>query len=366
MNLQQIQIQREGDRRFIEKYLEKIEQSKENDSLTDFHAILNAIEAKVTILETLNEKILSQTEIEGLEEEIFQTDTYSAELDIQLCCLRAFRDQQEKRAAPHTTDLPRDDQRNSSNQQHNSNSLNTDASSFFPDRTVTPGSVAANSNSLAPGDVVLTIGNVNATNISHNEAQEVVCGATIILQLTIKKGPGISASMSPTPIGSGQFSSTLEQHDKYSTLPEYRIGTGYQALNNVSSGYNNGQESSAYDMRQLEQTPPMSGYSTMPVRGSANKQNTDGFRPVQQSQQNQYPYKSTSGIQLQLNPPTEIDIRNDNSYNQRGDYNDGGSYSQSMSHAQNTNGNRTESPYQRQTSVGSNRQYPYSGHPQIF
>ncbi|KAH3863404.1 hypothetical protein DPMN_026390 [Dreissena polymorpha] len=233
MNLQKIQIQREGHCRLIEKYLEKIEQSKENDSLTDCHAILHPIEAKVTILETLNEKILAQTEIEGLEEEIFQTDTYSAELDIQLCRLRAFRDQQEKRAAPHTTDLPRDDQRNSSNQQRNSNGLNPDASSFFPDRTVTPGSVAANSNSLAPGDVVLKIGNVNATNISHNEAQEVVCGATNILQLTIKKGPGISASMSPTPIGSGQFSSPLEQHDKYSTLPDYRIGTGYQALNNV-------------------------------------------------------------------------------------------------------------------------------------
>ncbi|KAH3873840.1 hypothetical protein DPMN_037080 [Dreissena polymorpha] len=138
--------------------------------------------------------------------------------------------------------------------------------------------------------------------------------------------------MSPTPIGSGQFSTPLEKRDKYSTLPDYRIGTGYQALNNVSSGYNNGQESSAYDMRQLEQTPPMSG---------------------QQSQQNKFPYKSTSGIQLQLNPPTQIDIRNDNSYNQREDYNDGGSYSQPMSHVQYTNGNRTESPYQRQTSSGS-------------
>ncbi|KAH3752074.1 hypothetical protein DPMN_186684 [Dreissena polymorpha] len=174
------------------------------------------------------------------------------------------------------------DLRNSSNQQRNSNGLNPDASSFFPDRTVTPGSVAANSNSLAPGDVVLKIGNVNATNIRHNEAQEVVCGSTNILQLTIKKGPGKSASMSPTPIGSGQFSTPLEQRDKYSTLPDYRIETGYQALNNVSSGYNNGQEIGT---------------------NSANL---------------------TSGIQLQLNPPTQIDIRNDNSYNQRGDYNDGG------------------------------------------
>ncbi|KAH3870025.1 hypothetical protein DPMN_033204 [Dreissena polymorpha] len=109
MNLQKQQIQRDGHRRFNEKYLEKIEQSKENDSLTDFYAILNAIKAKVTILETLNEKILSQTAKEGLEEEIFQTDTYSAELDIQLCRARAFRDQQEKRTAPCTTDVPQDD-----------------------------------------------------------------------------------------------------------------------------------------------------------------------------------------------------------------------------------------------------------------
>jgi len=38
-----------------------------------------------------------------------------------------------------------------------------------------------------PGDVVLKIGNVNATNITHNEAQEVIMGATNLLQLTIKK-----------------------------------------------------------------------------------------------------------------------------------------------------------------------------------
>ncbi|KAH3702270.1 hypothetical protein DPMN_077281 [Dreissena polymorpha] len=71
------EIQREGYRRFIENYLEKIEQSNENESLTDFLAILNAIEAKVTILEALNDKILSQSEIEGLEEDIFQTHVFS-------------------------------------------------------------------------------------------------------------------------------------------------------------------------------------------------------------------------------------------------------------------------------------------------
>ena len=55
---------------------------------------------------------------------------------------------------------------------------------FFPFQ-VTPGSVAADN--LTPGDVILKIGNVNATNITHMDAQEVIKGACNILQLTIKK-----------------------------------------------------------------------------------------------------------------------------------------------------------------------------------
>lgn len=50
---------------------------------------------------------------------------------------------------------------------------------------VTPGTVAANG--LCPGDVILKIGHVNATNITHNEAQDVITGASNILQLTIQK-----------------------------------------------------------------------------------------------------------------------------------------------------------------------------------
>ena len=50
---------------------------------------------------------------------------------------------------------------------------------------VNPGSVAAGN--LSPGDVVLKIGNVNATNITHTDAQEIIKGACNILQLTIKK-----------------------------------------------------------------------------------------------------------------------------------------------------------------------------------
>lgn len=158
-----------------------------------------------------------------------------------------------------------------------------------------------------------------------------------------------------------------EQQDSGYAFPDYRVGSGYQGDSgpNDTSGYSTLQHSSPYDMRQFEQTPPISGYSTMPVR-SVNKQSNDGFRPVQpaqqpplqqpQQQQNKYPYKSTSGIQLQLQPQTQSQPREDE-YNQR-PYNDRGSYSQPMSPVQYMNGNRTDSPYQRQTSVGQNRPDP--------
>ena len=59
MNLQKLQTQRDRHRRFIERYLQKIEQAKVNDSMVEFDAFLAAIEGKVQILETLNDKILS-------------------------------------------------------------------------------------------------------------------------------------------------------------------------------------------------------------------------------------------------------------------------------------------------------------------
>ena len=61
MNLQKLQTQRDWHRRFIERYLKNIEKAKETDSMLEFGAILAAIEGKVQILETLNDKILSQT-----------------------------------------------------------------------------------------------------------------------------------------------------------------------------------------------------------------------------------------------------------------------------------------------------------------
>jgi hypothetical protein len=61
MNLQKPQTHREGHRRFIERCLEKIELAKENESLVEFNGFLKTMEEKLQVLETLNEKILSQT-----------------------------------------------------------------------------------------------------------------------------------------------------------------------------------------------------------------------------------------------------------------------------------------------------------------
>ena len=89
MNSQKLQTQREGLRRFKERYLEKIEGAKEEESMVEFNAILKSIEDKVQILDTLNDKILSQTDTDGTEEEAFQTHEYTMEVEIKLCHLRA-------------------------------------------------------------------------------------------------------------------------------------------------------------------------------------------------------------------------------------------------------------------------------------
>ena len=61
--------------------------------MSEFDAIF-AIEGKVQILKTLNDKILSQTDADGTEEETFQTNVYFMELEIKVCHGRAFRGQQ--------------------------------------------------------------------------------------------------------------------------------------------------------------------------------------------------------------------------------------------------------------------------------
>ena len=72
--------------------------------MVEFDAILAAIEGKVQILGILNDKILSQTDADGTEEETFQTDEYFMELEIKLCRLRAFRGQHSESISTHGED----------------------------------------------------------------------------------------------------------------------------------------------------------------------------------------------------------------------------------------------------------------------
>jgi hypothetical protein len=81
------------------------------------------MEEKLQVLETLNEKILSQTYAYWTVVETFRTDEYTMEMEIKLCHLRAFRDQQKSEYI--TT--RRDDQGNSGyneEQSNNNNGLN--------------------------------------------------------------------------------------------------------------------------------------------------------------------------------------------------------------------------------------------------
>ena len=177
--------------------------------------------------------------------------------------------------------------------------------------------------------------------------------------------------MSPTS-AAPQYSSPQQVQNQYSSpqepspFPDYRVGSSYQGYNvNNSDGYNYAQENSArdpYDMRQFEQTPPVSGYSTLPAR-SGNRQNSESFRPVQQQpNQNKYPYKSTTGIQLQINPQTQSQPRD----NYQRSYNDSPNYSQSQPMSPAANYMNGDSNYQRQTSVGSNRSDTNNGYPQSY
>ena len=147
----------------------------------------------------------------------------------------------------------------------------------------------------------------------------------------------------------GQFSPQYQQppqqqQQQQTSGPDYRVGGMYGANNvNDSRGHTNAQpntsnQNNAYDMRQFEQTPPMSGYSTLPARSGGRQSNEAGFRPVPpgQQEQNRNPYSPLSNIQVQSTA--------------RGD----GSYSQPMSPVQySSSGNRNEpQQYQRQNSVG--------------
>jgi hypothetical protein len=103
---------------------------------------------------------------------------------------------------------------------------------------VTSGSVAASA--LGPGDVILKVGNVMATNLEHNDAQDLVRQATNILQLTIKKSaePSRSDSQPATGPGYGNYmSAQLNDNAGYDTTPR-NFGTGIPLSPNYNESVN--------------------------------------------------------------------------------------------------------------------------------
>ena len=64
MDLPRLPAIREGHRIVIQQKLDKIEEAKQKSTLTEFHAILDALTAEVATLLSLKQKILEETELE--------------------------------------------------------------------------------------------------------------------------------------------------------------------------------------------------------------------------------------------------------------------------------------------------------------
>ncbi|KAH3840485.1 hypothetical protein DPMN_113934 [Dreissena polymorpha] len=95
MNLQKLRSNRGGTKRTIDILLEKIDENKENGTRIEINSLLKNLETKLQMLEKLNEKILSNTETEEIEDEIVETDIYMMDLRMTLDTLIAERDQRD-------------------------------------------------------------------------------------------------------------------------------------------------------------------------------------------------------------------------------------------------------------------------------
>jgi hypothetical protein len=70
MNLLKLILVHSGNRNIISKLLGKIEEAKEKSDKIEFNVILEALESKTNTLDALDEKILSQTGVEDIQEEL--------------------------------------------------------------------------------------------------------------------------------------------------------------------------------------------------------------------------------------------------------------------------------------------------------
>ncbi|XP_035824146.1 trithorax group protein osa [Aplysia californica] len=155
---------------------------------------------------------------------------------------------------------------------------------------VTPGSVAAAG--LGPGDLVLKVGNVMATNLEHNDAMELVKQAGNILQLTIKKDPSGSAPLSP---GSSYGSQNSIQIDSgFKTAP--RGGSSNNSGSNIVFSSGNATPNYSTTPRnygsQIQQSQPQYG-TRIEIQRVAPSQ-PQQQQQQQQQQQRQQPQRSFS------------------------------------------------------------------------
>ncbi|XP_045206508.2 uncharacterized protein LOC123558696 [Mercenaria mercenaria] len=121
MNLQKLQCQRNGIKKIIERFIEKLAEASEEDDMIEFDATLETVQSKVDILQSLNEKILAQTDVDATEDEMVESEEYTLNLEIRLRKFKRYIAERSSHKDKETQEIdiqPRDTHRideNSSN-----------------------------------------------------------------------------------------------------------------------------------------------------------------------------------------------------------------------------------------------------------
>lgn len=101
MDLKKLRSTREGHRRVCQQQLAKVEEAKGKSTLTEFHAIIEALTAKAQTIQMLNQLILEQKDVKGIEEKIIQDKEYTFNLEISIGELRPYSKVQLRGTYPH-------------------------------------------------------------------------------------------------------------------------------------------------------------------------------------------------------------------------------------------------------------------------
>jgi hypothetical protein len=92
MNLHKLKVQRDAQRDTIRKYLQRLDEAKSKNNMVQFDTIFKSLENKVTLLTSINEEILSKTDVADLHEEVVTTDEYSLDFELLMGDLRDFKE----------------------------------------------------------------------------------------------------------------------------------------------------------------------------------------------------------------------------------------------------------------------------------